>query len=226
MTTTQFSTTHTPDLAAAAGYVVQGTHYPTLTSLSRAYGVKVTTLSRRLRSQHWTLEQAVGLASPPQSSASQGKPISVGGTTYPSMAAACAAHGVKVEVYHARRRTGWSIDEALGRVARPAVPRPGARLWTVAGRSYLSLRKACDAHGLNADRVRSRLSMGWSLEEAFDLAPRTAPPAVPAELRRGDTGTLVICGQRYVWKALEGSIDADTAALRLVETYRAARMDG
>ena len=205
---------------------MQGQHYPTLSSLSRAYGVKVTTLSRRLRSQHWTLEQAVGLASPPPSSSSQGKPLQVGDTTYPSMAAACTAHGVKVEVYHARRRTGWSIEEALGVIARPDVPRPGARLWTVAGQSYVSLRKACDAHQLNPDRVRSRLSMGWTLEEAFDLVTRTPPPAVPSELRKGETGTLVICGQRFVWKTLEAQLDEAPGQQRPVEVYRSAALDG
>jgi hypothetical protein len=71
----------------------------------------------------------------------------------------------------------------------------------VAGKTYFSLRKACEAHALNPDRIRSRLSMGWTLEEAFDLVTRQAPAPVPTDLRKGETGTLVICGQAFVWKS-------------------------
>jgi hypothetical protein len=182
------------------GYLVADQYYPTLSSLAVAFGVKVTTLARRMRSKHWTIEQACGLKDPPVSAANQGKKLEVDGQTFPSMAAACLAYGIKVEVYHARRRTGWSIEEALEIVARPDAPRPGAKTWSIAGKTYFSLRKACEAHGLNPDRIRSRLSMGWTLEEAFDLAQRQPPAPVPAALRKGETGTLIICGQTFVWK--------------------------
>jgi hypothetical protein len=182
------------------GYLIAGKCYPTLSSLAGAFGVKVTTLARRMRSKHWTLEQACGLEAPPVSAANQGKKLDVAGQTFPSMAAACLAHGIKVEVYHARRRTGWSIEEALEITARPDAPRPGAKTWSIAGKTYFSLRKACEAHGLNPDRIRSRLSMGWTLDEAFDLTHRQSPAPVPAALRKGETGTLIICGQTFVWR--------------------------
>jgi hypothetical protein len=202
------------------GYTVQDRFYPTLSSLAVAFNVKVTTLARRMRSKHWSLEQACGLVPPPVSAANQGKQLTVGEETYPSMAAACLAHSVKVEVYHARRRTGWSIEEALGIQARPDLPRPGAKTWSVAGKTYFSLRKACEAHGLNPDRIRSRLSMGWTLAEAFDLVIRQAPAPVPSELRRGETGTLVICGQPFVWKSTTEVIP-ELASISTREIYSA-----
>lgn len=190
----------------SAGYTVKGTYYPTLASLSRAFNVKVTTLSRRLRSSRWNIEQACGLTAPPKPAAShRGKDISVNGKTYPSMTAACAAYNIKTGIFHARRRNGWSIDEALGAAPRVKYSKGKQVAFSVDGRTFLSLRAACEAYNLKSACVRSRLAMGWTLEETFGVVPRIPPKRLTAEERSGESGTLVIAGKTFIWKQTRSS---------------------
>lgn len=183
------------------GYLVAGVHYSTLSGLARAYNIKATTLSRRLRSAHWTVEQACGLVPAPRIIDTQhGKPLTVHDKQYPSMAAACAAFGIKTGVFHARRRSGWSIEEALEVAPRKKHTRGVSGGWFIAGTHYPSLREACAAHGLKSACVRSRLAMGWTLEEAFGLVSRTEPRKLTPEERSGNSGILIICGKPFVWR--------------------------
>ncbi len=187
--------------SSQAGYTLAGVHYPTLSALARAHGIKVTTLARRLKSPHWSLEQACGLHSPPKSIANHhGKPLTVAERTFPSIAAACLAHGVKVGVFHARRRSGWSLEEALAAAPRARALRGQVKPWIITGRSFASLREACIAYALKPACVRSRLAMGWSIEEAFGLTERKAPERLSAQTRSGESGVLIICGKPFVWK--------------------------
>ena len=192
---------NSPSRPTSSGYVVSGVYYPTLSALARAHSIKVTTLARRLGSPYWTLEQACGLAPPPETTFVHfGKALAVNGSEYPSMAAACAAFGVKTGVFHTRRRCGWSIEEALELVSRKKRPKQAKAPVVLNGIAYPSIQEACEAYGLKNACVRSRLAMGWTLEQAFGIAERPKPRRLTTEERSGETGTLYISGKAFVWK--------------------------
>lgn len=122
---------------------VRGVRFDTLRAAALAYGVQAPTFAARLR-RGLTPEAALGLDGSGFESAT--KPLAVGGSQYASTAAACRSLGVDVAVFHARRRIGWSVDQALGAVASPhAGLRCFGRVYLVthgaSGKSYVGLTK-------------------------------------------------------------------------------------
>ncbi len=95
-------------------------------------------------------------------------PITVGENTFPTLKAAALHHGLASNAVSVRLRDGWSLDEALGIVARARSKWSGEPV-TVHGVNYPSRAAACNALGLDPRLVHVRLKSGRSVDEAFGI---------------------------------------------------------
>ncbi|WP_271619938.1 GIY-YIG nuclease family protein [Bradyrhizobium sp. CCBAU 51745] len=147
--------------------IVEGEEYWSLAELADAYDILPVTLHKRMQSGRWTIEQAVGIAPPPNRERG-GKEVTIGGTLFPSLLAACKHFSVDKRIVDMRiNRMGWSLDEAFGVISR------NTNAIVVAGEEFASRLEACRAYDLNDKMVDSRLRGGWTIDQAFNLS---APP--------------------------------------------------
>ena len=100
-----------------------------------------------------------------------GSEITVGGKTFESKKEAAEYYNLNEEVVCGRLRRGIPIDEAFELVPRKR--KYGVqREITVGGKTFESIAEAARYHNLKESKIRSRIDIGWSIEEAFELVPR------------------------------------------------------
>lgn len=121
-------------------------------------------------------------------------PVTVGGDTFPTLAAAALAHGLKPGTVSARLHIGWTLEEALGLGGRVGDRK---RPITVAGESYPSLTEAAAAHQIATSLVSSRLSWGWSVDEAFGLTRSPLAPQRAVVVEGVEYPTMAAAARKY-----------------------------
>ena len=100
-----------------------------------------------------------------------GSEITVGGKTFESKKEAAEYYNLNEEMVYGRLRRGIPIDEAFELVPRKR--KYGVqREITVGGKTFESIAEAARYHNLKESKIRSRIDIGWSIEEAFELVPR------------------------------------------------------
>lgn len=116
-----------------------------------------------------------------------GRPVTVRGVRYASIAAAARAHNLQPGNVASRlREHKWTVEQAFGLEPPPA--RSGAPIAVdviIDGkhRTFPSIKAASDALCKDYTIVRSRLqTSGWTIEQALDLSPR--PERKPQKGRR------------------------------------------
>jgi hypothetical protein len=90
--------------------VVDGVTYESLSAAARAYGLPVATVQMRLLRGR-TIEEAVTLA--PDEANTSATPITIEGTTYPSVRAAIRAYGMSWNTVMSRVPRGWKLEDAI-----------------------------------------------------------------------------------------------------------------
>jgi DNA-directed RNA polymerase specialized sigma24 family protein len=147
--------------------------YSSVGEAAKAHGLREGTVTRRLASGRWTLQQALGLE-PAPSSPGDACTVRKDGRqkTYSSLRQAARAHGMEVNtVRHRLIQMKWTIEQALD-LAPP--PRPPAVLefkHEGVAYQYSSIREAAQAHSLKEATVNKRLrKYGWTPQQALGLA--------------------------------------------------------
>lgn len=153
--------------------------FDTVTDAAKAYGLPVERTLGRLK-KGWTLEQALELESPPNDTS-----VVVQGVTYPTQKDAAKAFGLDRNVVQFRVRSGWTERQAYGVDPPPPLVGHGTKV-EVQGRQFPSLSAAARHYGVNEGTAKSRLKLGWAIEQILDIAPkpkRSPPPnAINVEL--------------------------------------------
>lgn len=156
----------------AVTHHVEGVGYRGVGQLADSYDLLEETVRARLTAG-WSVEQAIGLDSPPKFSR-KGTQFQIGGKSFESETALAKEFNIPIERFRARvHQMNWSIDEALGLIERPL------NQVTVDGKSFANLKLACDAFGHHREKIRSRLNNGWTVDEAFEIVERDSKPAKP-----------------------------------------------
>lgn len=105
----------------------------------------------------------------------QGKPITLGGVSYPSISAACRELAPRLRItrgqLYERIHRGWAEKYVLH--VGPLGNSPGA--WDHTGRKFRSAPEMCAAWGVKYETYRKRLSRRWSLEKALTYVKRRRP---------------------------------------------------
>lgn len=183
---------HTDPLTTGKKYRIQGKTYYGCGQLGDAFGIEPKTLRARLEVSGWTLRQAVGVDDPPEREGSPSlcKPITFRGEQHASRSALCRTYNVPLSNFLERRKSGWSLEEALGLVKRPKVYNKPLIPVTVFGKEYSCLAEASKRFGENLKRVYQRMhSLGWSIEDAL-TGKRSEP--------HGGWTIYTVNGKRYV----------------------------
>jgi group I intron endonuclease len=161
-------------LESGRSVVVGGVRYRTMTEASEAFGVPLSSASRWLTKG--TPEQAFRLQPKPPRRSTRGQAINFSHSgiqnQYDSIRAAAKAHGVPEKKIQRRLKTGWSIEQALGLVARPSADQRKPVHVRIGGKvvTYSSRGVAAKARGLSVQTFLERLRRGWPMERAL-LAP-------------------------------------------------------
>ncbi len=189
---------------------INGKVYRTFSDAAREYNLPEYTLTYRVRNG-WTPEQAVGLDPPPPPGGEKnGTEITVDGVTYSSRAKAVKVYGLNPITVHCRLKLGWTIEQALG-LASPPTPsgEKTGKAITVMGVTYSSIIKAANAFNLKPALVRERMNkFGWTIEQAFNIAP---PPRKPNNFAK----KTVILGVTY--ESMKSACAAYKISLSAVE---------
>lgn len=121
---------------------------------------------------------------------SVGTTVTVGGQEFISISAAGRHFGVSETTALQRlNRYGWTLDQAFGLVPGPKRKGRGKAI-TVGGESFASLLDACARFEVNESSIRSRLGIGWTLEQAFGLQP-------PPRRGRNAGNAVTVAGVTY-----------------------------
>jgi hypothetical protein len=112
--------------------------------------------------------------------------------TFKSIKDACEYFNIKYSTVNSRLHRGWSIEEAFGLVKR----NNNCKHITVDGKTFKSIKEACDYYNVDYRTLRSRLKR-WSLEEAFEIVPRTKEIKGKEILLDGKTFISIAEGCRY-----------------------------
>ena len=155
----------------------KGVQYEGYGALGRAYGVRAATLSRRLMTG-WTLEQALGQAARPKL-VRRREAVQVSGRTFASISAAARHFGVDPSLARYRLTSGATPEEAFGVAPFKARAVQRGTPFTVAGKTYPSIKAACRQLKRSRALVQRRIATGESPEQAFDLEP---PPIEHAKV--------------------------------------------
>jgi len=162
---------HSDPLTTGKKYTVDGVVYYGCGQLGDAFGIDPRTIRARLERHGWTLRQAVGLDNPPQNRNGNPKvfkPVTFRGKRYESRTALCRAYNVTPSTFEARTlKYGWTIEQALGLAAREKPYTKPLKKVVVFGQTYRCLTDAAKAFNQNFKTVHTRLSNGWSMEEAL-----------------------------------------------------------
>ena len=175
------------DTSKRKSITVEGKRYVSLADFAEAYGVDNRLVRQRIYAYNWTPEQAVGLVPAPIRRGNRnGTSIVVEGVTYQSIKAAADAYGLP----HARVTTrlrlwNWNIDQAFELEHRPEAPgKKRGQPISLEGTLFSSWSDAAKAYGMSLQRIKWRISQGWSVEEAFGILARAkARPPVEVVLK-------------------------------------------
>jgi hypothetical protein len=149
---------------------VAGKSFISRNSAARHFGIAEATVAQRMTRYGWTAEQAFGIAAPPVIEPNR-RLTEVGGERYPNFNAACRANNVTESAVRARLKRGWSIEEAFGLKQAPKRIANNAKTVFLNGSTYPSLSAAAEHYSQRPGAVVRRLSVGWTLEQAFGLTP-------------------------------------------------------
>ena len=114
----------------------------------------------------------------------ESKKIMIKGVEYTSLKEAATALGVHYGNFVRRYRSGWSMEQCLGKHPPPRRDAPNRTPIVSRLGAFDSIRKASVATGIQEKTISRRLRLGWSGDQALDLEK---PPT------RGARGTTVKC---------------------------------
>lgn len=151
--------------------IVNGNSY-TLVEAGKVFGVEHGKITQRLK-EGWTATQAVGLDPSPKLLAQK---CVVDGEVYRNREAVAKKFGISASQIRYRLQQGWTIEQVVNLSAPPGAAdstrasKPNQIF--VNGLAFRSLGAASKHFGVDKAIVKNRLSIGWTISEAFGLERR------------------------------------------------------
>jgi transposase-like protein/predicted GIY-YIG superfamily endonuclease len=162
--------------APITNITVHGTVFPTLKQAADQYGVKYTTVHRRIKKLGWSVEQALEIEPRITPYTKKLKAVTAFGVEYRSMTHAARAFGMNPKLVASRARNCWPVEEALTIEPGGAPlknqwrdrPTTQQRREEVKALGFSSLAEAAKAHGLKTAALNQRLNRGFSVKDALE----------------------------------------------------------
>ncbi|MGC2238795.1 MAG: hypothetical protein WA584_21750 [Pyrinomonadaceae bacterium] len=150
---------------------VEGVEYKNLATLARAYGVKEMTVYKR----HHRGARGDQLIPPklrkdyvPPEPKKLLREMEVEGVKYRSAAHACRVYGITYRTFIARRRYGWTLEQALEIESIAHRRRGRKKKFTIDGES-LSFKDIQGKFNISPKTLDRRLKEGYTVEEVITL---------------------------------------------------------
>lgn len=175
-------------------YSIKGGLYSSFRAACQNFNLDESVVRSRLK-LGWTKEQAFELKPAPKRGRNVGTPIIISGKRYKSKGEAARHFGIKESVFTSRLLRGWTLEQAAGLNLPPKAPVKAGKVIAIGDSEYPSEAAFARAFGKDYTVVRSRLSYGWTPEQAVDLKP---PPA-PSGEKNGSS--IVVGGTMYLSRA-------------------------
>jgi hypothetical protein len=151
-------------------FVVFGKLYPSVRAACRTHGINITTVYKRSKSKAITLIEAFEEIIVHGVQTQNRSDFLYDGVVYPSLTAACRAHGINDTSVHTRSKSkGITLAEAFEEIIVHGVQTQNRSDFLYDGVVYPSLTAACRAHGIDSRTVHNRSKRkGTTLAEAFE----------------------------------------------------------
>ena len=142
-----------------------GNEYASIATMCCAYGIPRNVYHRRLK-DGWDLERS--LTTPVCRKNGQGRSIyDHKGNAYVSVGAMCNAYNIDYAMYGSRIRQGWSLEKALE--TPPEEVKIGKKECVDhKGNHFRSQAAMMRFWGVTKDQLRSRIELGWTLEQILE----------------------------------------------------------
>lgn len=141
-----------------------GNTYKSKAAMCKAYGIEKSVFFGRIN-LGWTLEKA--LTMPDQKYANSAKAITDHmGQKFISVSEMCKHWNITRVTYNARRKAGWSIEDALTTPVKNITIAKEPQTDHL-GNTYESLNAMCQAYKITRWMYKSRIQNGWSVEDAL-----------------------------------------------------------
>lgn len=143
-----------------------GNHYSSIRAMCDHYGIKISAYYSRLKSG-WELSEILTTVVDDRHNSVNhaGNPcVDHLGNQYPSIMAMCDHYGIQAQRYHSRIAAGWPLDEILLTAQKHGFHKPCV---DHLGNRYPSVKSMCDHYGIKQNTYYTRLSIGWSIEDAL-----------------------------------------------------------
>lgn len=148
---------------------VDGKKFPSQAQAAEFYGIDVSVFNLRITRLKWTPEEAAGLINREWSG--KDVAVTVSGIHFSSIRQAAIAYGKDFrKIYDRYSEKGWSIEQALDLEDPPDTVKFRGKSVTIFGVNYKSITEAAQAHNINSESLRRRISDGISPDDAMTLA--------------------------------------------------------
>ena len=156
---------------AKLSVTISGTTFSSIRQAALHFGQNYGSVARRIKSG-WDLEEALGLKAHKRLPSRAIKLVTSAGT-FASIREAAINFGIEEGTIHKRLDMGWTPDQAVELESHSRRPKRTKEV-ICAGKSYPNAWNMADAYGRDRKLVAKRLRLGWSPEQAVEVAG--APP--------------------------------------------------
>lgn len=114
-----------------------------------------------------------------------GTKVVVQGKEFSSLARAASYYSISSELFIARLRYGWSVEEALEIKYRRRKPSKNYNV-VVQGQNFECMKDASEHYNICKNRVRYRVWCGWTLEQALGIVDKKYIPPLSQPIKFRD----------------------------------------
>ena len=158
-----------PSLRQEVKYTYDGAEFHSLKAFAKHHKLHYGNTSRRHRAG-WSLSECINpsLRKRPVKRSSL---VTIHGRPFESIKAAGEYYGVTAQNINARKRRGWTVEQAVG-ISEPPKNRKYGKPCVFLGKKFINQVSRDVFYSSPRSRIEKRLSRGWTERQAVDLDPK------------------------------------------------------
>ena len=143
-----------------------GNCYNSLPEMCAAYNINEKIYQSRVRLLKWDLEKT--LTTPVIKTPKNAKTVRDHlGNEFSSVSEMCRFHNIKLTRYKERVKVGWDVEKALTTPAKQINDMTAKTCYDHLGNKFKSQNEMCRYYNIKRHTLKSRLELGWTLEQAL-----------------------------------------------------------
>lgn len=155
-----------------------GNEYKSVAEMANHYGITEKIFWSRKRILNWPLEKILTTPVQDQDAPANAKPVICNGITFKSVNALCKYYNIPRTTYKLRISQGLTPEEAIKVEPKKVKGFVKTKITDPWGKEFPSLAALCREYHVTKDLVRSRLDLGWTMEQIL-TNPEVIDPHKP-----------------------------------------------